>query len=141
MPMKSMTTLGNFRHKVTLSSSYTEGENAIDLVLVRTAVKEVWASITPVRGAFYINGIATEESRNSYSHYIVIRYNRDMDISGYAWIYEDRPSGKRWYKVISVQELGERQRFWQITTRLVQKAEDVAEPIIGSVNLPHGARL
>lgn len=139
-----MTSLSNFKHRVTLSSSRTEPFGKSDVILVREGIQTVYASITPVRGEFYINGIAQQESRNAYSHYIVIRYNRNMDISGYAWLYEDRPSGKRWYKVISVQEINERERFWQISARLVQKSEIVAEPtktILEAAKLPDGASL
>lgn len=128
MATANLTALRNFKHRVELTTSYTASVNDVDIVLVREKRKTVLASITPVRGEFYLNGIAQQENRNAYSHYIIIRFNRDMDITGYAWIYEERPSGNRWYKVISVEELGEKQRYWQICCRLVQKAEDADVP-------------
>lgn len=148
MPRK-MTALKNFRHRVTLASGYTEAtKDETDIVLVRGERNTVYASICPVRGEFYINGIATQESRNSYSHNVVIRYNRNIDITGYGWLYETRPSGNRWYKIISVQEIEERERFWQISARLVQKSEDALPPskeaskvFVEVGKLPEGASL
>lgn len=144
MAKGNMTNLARFRHRIVLATSFVASVNETDIVLVREQVKEVWASITPVRGEFFINGIAQKENRNSYSHDIVIRYNSSMDISGYAWIYEDRPSGKRWYKVTSVQEIDERGRFWCIQARLVQKSDEAQIPsqnIEDFAKLPAGAVL
>jgi hypothetical protein len=144
MSKQNMTSLLNFRHRIVLSRSYTESPTpeSTDIVIVREAIKEVWASVTPVKGSFYVNGQAMQENRNAFSHYIVIRYNRDMDITGYAWIYETRPSGKRWYKVLAVEEMGERERFWQIQARLTQKSDLVNPPgNIRHAELPQGAQL
>lgn len=150
MPVKSMVSLQNFRHRVVLATSYTESADAddptsTDIVLTREFVQEIYASITPVKGTFYLNGFALQENRNAFSHYICIRYNRNIDITGYAWIYEKRPSGKRWYKVLSVQEQGEKERYWQIQVRLQQKSDiagDPAEHKDGDfLALPEGVKL
>lgn len=149
MPTKNMTSLQNFRHRVILAHGVTnpidvEDTTTANIVLTRTAVKAVWASITPTKGTFFLNGFAMEENRNAASHYICIRYNRDIDITGFAWIFEDRPSGRRWYKVTSVQEQNERERYWQIQVRLTQKSEFAPEPQKKKDNfakLPDGAKL
>lgn len=153
MPTKNMTSLNNFRHRVVLAHGVTEPVDVDDLssaniVLSRTAVQKVWASITPTKGTFFLNGFAMEENRNAASHYICIRYNRDIDITGFAWLYERRPSGKRWYKVLSVQERDERQRYWQIQVRLQQKSDVAVEPAEAQdgvdsdfLALPKGAKL
>lgn len=152
MPSRNMTSLNNFRHRVVLAHGQTEGVDVDDpssanIVLKRTAVQSVFASITPVRGSFFLNGFALEENRNSPSHYICIRYNRDIDISGFAWLYEDRPSGRRWYKVIFVQEQNERERYWQLQVRLQQKSDIATEPAAPTLMkqdflaLPDGVKL
>lgn len=144
MPIKNMTSLLNFRHRVVLATSYTESPtpDSTDIVLVREAKGEIWASINPTKGTFFVNGQAMQENRNAASHYIVIRYNRDIDITGYGWIYEKRPSGMRWYKITSVEEMGERQRYWQLQVRLTQKGETVNPPgETKYAELPEGARL
>lgn len=133
MPTKNMTSLQNFRHRVVLTHGQTEGvdvddKSSANIVLTRTAIQGVYASINPVKGTFFLNGFALEENRNAASHYICIRYNRDIDITGFAWLYEKRPSGRRWYKVLSVQEQGERERYWQIQVRLQQKSDIATEP-------------
>lgn len=133
MPKQNTTSLNNFRHRVVLASGQTEGVDVDDpssanIVLKRTAVQSVFASITPVRGSFFLNGFALEENRNNPSHYINIRYNRDIDITGFAWLYEDRPSGRRWYKILLVQEKDERERFWVLQVRLQQKSDLATEP-------------
>lgn len=144
MPKQNTTSLFNFKHRVVLAHSYTEApeEGSTDIVLIRKAKKEVWASITPVKGNFYLNGFAMNENRNAFSHYIVIRFNREMDVTGYGWIYEERKSGRRWYKVTAVEEMGEKERFWQIQCRMTQKSE-LANPPGDErlVELPQGARL
>jgi hypothetical protein len=148
--LKTMTNLGSFRHRVVLATSYTESDDksnpeSVNIVLTRTGVKSMAASITPVKGSFYLNGFALQENRDAFSHYICIRYNRDIDITGAAWIYEERPSGKRWYKVLSVQEQGERERYWQIQVRLQQKSDLATEPAQpnkdGYLALPSGVKL
>lgn len=150
MPKQNITSLNNFRHRVVLATSYTElasdDISNTDIVLARKEIQSVFASITPVKGSFYIGGFAMQENRNAFSHYIAIRYNPNLDITGFAWLYEDRPSGKRWYKVLSVEEMGEKERFWIIQVRLQQKS-DLANPPgeekkqDGFVALPDGARL
>lgn len=151
MPKQNITSLNNFRHRVVLATSNTElasseDETNTDIVLVRKEIKSVCASITPVKGTFYIGGFAMQENRNAFSHYIAIRYNRGLDITGFAWIYEDRPSGKRWYKVLAVEEMGERARYWSIQVRLQEKS-DLANPpgeekgSDGFAALPDGVRL
>lgn len=144
MSKSNMSNLGKFTHRVVLAKSFVAPINETDLVLVKEKITEVWASIVPVRGEFFLNGIAQQEHRNAYSHYIVIRYNRNMDITGYAWLYEKRPSGNRWYKVTAVQEIEEKQRFWQIQARLVQKSEFAQQPSESNdtiASLPAGASL
>ncbi len=148
--IKSPTALSKFKHRVVLASSYTEGQEkdnpaSADIILKRTIVKEVSAAISPIKGSFYLNGFAMEENRNLPSHSIYIRYNRDIDITGFAWVYEERPSGRRWYKVLTVQEVEEQQRFWQFKVRLQQKSEAAVEPVKEKkddfLQLPKGARL
>lgn len=147
MPSKNMTSLNNFRHRVTLTHGQTEADDDTpNIVLRRTGVRNVAASITPIKGSFFLNGFALQENRNVASHYVVIRYNRDVDITGFAWLFEDRPSGKRWYKVLEVQEMGERERFWQMCCRLQQKSDVASEPSKpkeddGVLQLPSDVRL
>lgn len=150
MPTKNMTSLNNFRHRVVLAHGRTESDGLNDsqsanVVLTRTGVRSVAASITPIKGSFFLNGFALQENRNAASHYVCIRYNRDIDITGFAWLFEDRPSGKRWFKVLDVQEQGERQRFWQLQCRLQQQSDIASEPAEPKdeefLELPKGVRL
>jgi hypothetical protein len=152
MPTKNMTSLNNFRHRVVLARGQTDTVDVDDptsanIVLTRTAVQRVYASITPTKGQFFLNGFALEENRNAASHYICIRYNSSIDITGFAWLYEERPSGRRWYKVLSVQEQSERERFWQIQVRLQQKSDLATEPAAPALmkndylDLPDGVKL
>lgn len=156
MPKQNITSLNNFRHRVVLATSNTElaseDETNTDIVLVRTEVTSRFASITPVKGSFYLNGFAMQENRNAFSHYIALRYDRELDITGFGWIYEIRPSGKRWYKILAVEEMGERERYWCIQVRLQQKSVLANPPGSeertkeeskndGFIALPDGARL
>lgn len=151
MPKQNMTSLNNFRHRVVLATSYTESDGVNDgesanIVLTRKEVKNIIASITPTKGTFFLNGFALQENRNAASHYICIRFNRDIDITGFAWVYEDRPSGRRWYKILSVEEMAEKQRFWMLQSRLQQKSDLATQPATEKPSsdflaLPNGVEL
>ena len=146
MAKQTNTSLGRFVHRVQLTTSKIElASDQENIVLARHSVGEVWASITPVRGSYFLGTFAMMEGRENPSHWIVIRYNRDIDITGYGWLFERRPSGLRWYKIVLVQELNEDGRFWIIQARLEQKSDVAPEPTkkpdYGFQKLPDGVKL
>lgn len=133
--------ISSFYHRVALASANDDSANG-QLIVSKTGVITVWANIEPVRGAAYVNGIAIRENLDNYSHNIIIRFIQTLDISAYAWLYEERPSGRRWYKVLSVEEVGERQRFWKMQCRLQQKSVNAVAPKTSATySLPVGAIL
>lgn len=145
MAKQTNTSLGRFKHRVTLATAKIEqADDGANIVLSRRAIGEVWASIAPVRGSYFLGTFAMMEGRENPSHWIVIRYNRDIDITGYGWLFERRPSGKRWYKIVLVQEVEEEGRFWVIQARLEQKSDTAPEPTKpahGFLRLPDGVKL
>lgn len=144
--MKTVIGISDLRHRVTLCSAKDETVNNVDIMLKRVGVFDAWASIQPVRGQFFAGGYAEKESRDHYSHHVWIRFRSDLDITAWAWVYESRPTGARWYKVLAVEEIDENGRFWRMQCRLSQKSEDAVKPASGAgafdtLPLPEGVRI
>jgi hypothetical protein len=115
-----------FKHRVALCTAYDEALTEIAVLLKREKAFDAWAAIDPVRGSFWLNQFAERENRESPSHTITIRWSPNYDISGYAWLFEQRAkSGGRWFKVLSVQELDDKARWWVFGCRLVEKGNTV----------------
>lgn len=143
--MKTIVRISDLKHRVTLCSARDETANSVEILLKRVGVFNAWAAIAPVRGQFFAGGYAEKESRENYSHNVWIRFRPGIDITAWAWVYEHRPSGARWYKVLSVEEVKESGRFWRMQCRLSQKGDDVVEPASGAgafdySPLPDGVR-
>jgi head-tail adaptor len=121
----------DFKHRITLCSASDVVTEGGTMVLSRVAAWDAWAHIEESRGSFFSrDGYAVKEQRDQRSHKICIRYRTDKEISGAAWIYEQRAkSSPRWFKVLSVCDKGEMGRFWQLECRLVERSDDVVKPV------------
>lgn len=126
--MKRAVGIKDLSHRITLCSARDETINSVEILLKRVGIFEAWAAIAPVRGQFFAGGFSVKEGREHYSHNIWIRFRPDMDITAWAWIFEPRPSGARWYKVLAVEERDEAGRWWVMQCRLSQKGDDVVMP-------------
>lgn len=121
--------IGSLKHRVVLCSAYDEAVTETKVLLMRQRVVESWAGIIPVHGTFLLNGYAVREARESPSHYIRLRWGPDLDISGYAWVFEQRwRSGARWFKILDVTEDDEAARFWRLDARLVERGGEADRP-------------
>lgn len=129
--------IGSLRHKVALCRAY-DSITASDMVINdRTiAIPDLWADIAPVRGSLFLQNRAIMEGREAHSHFIVIRFAPNVDITAYAWVFEPRAqSGARWFKVLAVKEENEKGRWWRMECRLIEKG-DVVAPTIKPVAEP-----
>lgn len=120
----------DFKHRCALCSAHDVNVDEIKVLLVRQKVIEFWGRIDPVRGSFMMSGHAERESRDNHSCLIWMRWAPSVDISGYAWVFEERKrSGCRWYKVLSVREENDASRFWRIEARLEERSGDAVRPV------------
>ena len=119
---------GQYRHKVTLCRGRTFAVDA-GAYLRKDEVFSAKADIREVRGSFFAGGFAIQESRNVYSHNIFIRVAPKFDITGSAWVYEERhKTPSRWYKVLQIQDFNETGREYRLLCRLVEKSDDAEPP-------------
>lgn len=126
--MSRRPSIAELKHKFTVCSQSDVVLVSGDLALSRTGLYEGWGSLEFSRGSFFAkNGAAVEESRNSPSATIRMRYRPDVLISSGAWIYEKRlKSAPRWFKILSVVE--DDCNFFVFKVRLVERGDDVLEP-------------
>lgn len=150
--------VGKMSHRVVLCTMQDVVNEAGEMRLTRQGVREVWASIEERRGSFFNReGEAIREAAEQRSHKICLRVCPDIEISGHAWVYEQRKSlASRWFKILDVSEergtevAGRDARFWCLHCRLVERSDEVSKPVApptepavaaAPVPLPAGVRL
>ena len=121
----------DLKHRIALCSGTDVVTDGGELVLVRKDVLNTWAKIeSKVASMFSRQGFAIMEDRNRQTHLISIRMRRDIDITSAAWIYEERmQSGSRWFKVLGVKDDGEDSDVTILSCKIIQRGEDLAEPV------------
>lgn len=143
--MSRRATIADFKHRIRLCTMSDVVINETEISLNREMRTHCWAKIEESRGSAFASGVVVGESREKESHKITVRYNADLLVSVYAWVYEERrKSPPRWYKVLSVRDVGENGEFTEFSCRLVEKNDLAPKPsnVIGdAVSLPQGVRL
>lgn len=148
--MKSKISTADLRHRVKLCTMEDVVQGEEGLRLTRKEVFNAWAAIEAKRGSMFSReGTVIQESRETQSHLITIRYRYDFEISSAAWLYEEPlKSAPRWYKVLSVKDTTS--EFWVLSCRLVEQSDFVSRPQDEATpepsnpfltGLPHGVRL
>lgn len=138
--------IAKLRHKINLCSQKDVVVGS-EIKLIREDILATWAMIEVKKGSMFVNGAAVRDNRNARTHCIYIRYRSDLEITGYAWIYEERHlSPPRWFKILTVQETESGgSPLYEFDCRIVERGDDLAEPVEeGSgpaVGLPHGVNL
>lgn len=141
--------IASLRHKLQLCSQNDVVTEGGEFKYVRKDVATVWGSIeAKASSTFSRHGAAMKDSRNKQTHIIMVRYNWDMNISAYAWLFEERrKSSPRWFKVLSAKETeGKGSQMLMLNCRLVERADDVAlpeedKPFNLATGLPEGVKL
>lgn len=117
-----------FVHKVFLCSARDEKIGEADVVLNRDVAYETYAAIKNFKfSQFGPGGMVILEPRNRETHEIFLRWRPDVQFTIYGWVMEQRRlTGKRWFKILGVKEIGEMQREVVLTVRLVEASEEAA---------------
>lgn len=119
------------KHRIALCAGKDVVTDGGTLVLVRQDVVNTWAKIeAKAASMFSRQGFAIMEDGNKQTHLISIRMRRDIDITSSAWVYEERmQSGARWFKVLGIKDDGEDSDVTILSCRLIQRGEDLVEPV------------
>lgn len=142
--------ISKLTHRIQLCSMNDVIVNANKIDIVRKEVFECWADIYAVRGTFKSRqGYVIRDPNNEEyrSHVITIRDRRDIDFTGYAWIYEKRmKSQPRWYKILSVADIDETGIWLEFEVRLVEQSDKTVAPVPSTVAkvspfLPHSGEI
>jgi head-tail adaptor len=134
------------RHRVVLCSQKDVITSHGSLTLIRKEVMATWASIEAKRGSMFSpNGQAMMDNRNERTHIIKIRYRPDLEVSSYAWIYEERRiSPPRWFKILTVDQTEDGcSPCYEFGCRLVERSDEAQRPDTPTVvaSLPKGVHL
>lgn len=142
--------IAKLRHHLLLCSQNDVVTKDGDMILNRTAVRALRAMIEPKKAStFSAQGAAHMDTKDARTHVITTRLSPDLEISTYAWLYEERrKSSPRWFKILSVveTEMGGRP-FFVFDCRLVERGDAIVKPDDGLeadqtvVGLPHGVAL
>jgi SPP1 family predicted phage head-tail adaptor len=137
--------IAQFKHRVAICTMRDVVESDGQMSLSRKDVYHAWAAITPMTGTLYSRaGQAVDQSRETRTHKICIRFRRDVDFSQTAWLYEERlQSGARWFKMLAMHEQNEAGEYLEMDCRLVSRGDDLSAPVVTSVAapLPQGVKL
>ena len=114
-----------------------------DFKLRRESVLKMHAMIEPKRATQFSRHGAAMTKQDERTHIIKARYHPEIDVTAYAWIYEERrKSAPRWFKILQVSETeGKGSPYFMFECRLTEKiVEPVAAPTV-AVDLPEGVSL
>lgn len=134
-----------FRHRLRICSEKDVVNNG-NMSLSRDDIYSGWAKIEPKKSSqFAGNGVAI--SGDARTHKIYMNYRRDMQMSGKAWLYEERlQSAPRWFKILSVIDDG---CYWCFDCKLTERGDGLIPPQKpvecvennSAVSMPKGVRL
>lgn len=143
--------IADFRHRVAICTMQDVVESNGMMALSRKDVYHCWAYIDHVRlSAFAKGGFSVKDLIDERTHSIVIRYNRTIDYTTSAWIYEERlQSGPRWFKLLRHVVSNEDGEYLICDAKLVERGDEVRKPVDtdkfatvgGAIPLPAGVSL
>lgn len=85
------------------------------------------------------------EPREQRTHYIIMRYRSDIEITTAAWLHEARlKSAPRWFKILNVMDENELGEYWKFEVRLMENSDEAIEPTApnqGHLYVPEGIKL
>lgn len=125
--------LGRMSHQIVLCSMKDVVDSSGDLRLIREEALWQWAKVEEKSASLFApNGQPVKDDRERQTHIIEVRALDGVEISSAAWVYEARVRRPpRWFKVLAVgeaSELGAYGRFWKLSCRLYERADDVSKP-------------
>lgn len=137
------------KHRVVLCSQKSDIDENGNLLVERRGMITGWAAIDIVKPSRFSNGGNVVSKAEQPTHRITMNFNPDVNVSVSAWIYEHRlKSPPRWFKVLSVANVGESSRFMQMTVRLTEVTDEAEAPVeenantgFGATSLPEGLSL
>jgi len=140
--------IGKLRHRIVLCSQKYDVKSKGELLDVRESVIECWAQIRELaHTTFSEHGAAVLANRDVRTHFIYTRYFPLLDISGKAYVYEERmKSSPRWFKVLSVgQSEVKGSPYFVWSCRIVGRSDNVQAPdnkVTGPAqNMPQGVQI
>lgn len=135
-----------FKHRLTVCSQADVVVENKTMVLSRKGIYTGWAMITNRRAsAFSVEGQTVLEPREQRTHYIIMRYRSDIEITTAAWLHEARlKSAPRWFKILNVMDENELGEYWKFEVRLMENSDEAIEPTApnqGHLYVPEGIKL
>lgn len=117
------------RHKLLLCTQDDIVTENNDWIVNRKAVMSVWAAIKTKAGSTF-NPHGASMSKPVQTHLIKIRYKRDVNVSNFAWLYEERrKSSPRWFKILKVSQTETSgTEYFEFSCRLVERGDEVPKP-------------
>lgn len=118
--------IAKLKHPVFLCTTDDVVDDGV-IRLRRRTVRKTFARIEPWGSPFSRVGNFGEFGQNvnsSPSHKIIIRAQLDLEVTRFAWIYEERRiSADKWYKVLDIREDADG-LWWEFRTRIDTRGDD-----------------
>lgn len=123
--------LADFGHRVQVCTMEDVRVSNDTMSLIRKDVYKCWARIEPVRQTMFTRkGFAAQDPIDERTHEIYIRYNRNIDFTSSAWMFEARrKSPPRWYKLLRYVVFREEAEYIQFDAKLVEQSDMAVRPL------------
>lgn len=134
-PIPRFVSIGMLRNPITICSWSDKPEGDTETVLERYAVARTQAFIDPLGPIAFENTTVANNWDLIPTHAIIFRVPSDIFVDKNYWIYRRTKFADQWFRVLRLEDIGERQRMTWALVGLVKNFDTRLDPFVQKIDV------